>query len=64
MKTEYQLKKERFIKEQNDKLRELANYGDTEIAHSEADKILCDILIEFGCEETVKLWDKIEKWYA
>lgn len=64
MKTEYQLKKEKFIKEQNDKLRELADYADTEVAHSEADKILCDILIELGYEETVHLWDKIEKWYA
>jgi hypothetical protein len=64
MKTEYQLKKERFIKEQNDKLRELINHPDTEVAHYEADLILCDILKEFGCEETVRLWESVEKWYA
>ena len=64
MKTEYQLKKERFIKEQNDKLIELADWHDTEIAHSEADLILCNILIEYGHEETVDLWKKINKWYA
>jgi hypothetical protein len=33
MKTEYQLKKEIFIKEQNDKLRELINHTDTKVAH-------------------------------
>ena len=64
MKTEYQLKKEKFIKEQNDKLRELADNADTEAAHSEADDILCNILIEFGLDETVDLWKKIDKWYA
>jgi len=64
MKTEYQVKKEKFIKEQNDKLRELANNGDTEIAHAEADLILCNILIEYGHKETVDLWKNIDKWYA
>jgi hypothetical protein len=64
MKTEYQLKKEKFIKEQNDKLKELANNSDTEIAHSEADLILCNILIEYGHKETVNLWKNIDKWYA
>lgn len=64
MKTEYQVKKEKFIKEQNDKLRKLADNGDIEIAHAEADGILCDILIELGLDETVYLWKKIDKWYA
>ncbi len=64
MKTEYQLKKEKFIKEQNNKLRKLADNSDTEIAHGEADLILCDILIEYGLNETVDLWKNINKWYA
>ena len=64
MKTEYQLKKEKFIKKQNDKLRKLADNADTEIAHAEADLILCDILIEYGLDETVDLWKNINKWYA
>jgi len=64
MKTEYQLKKEKFIKEQNDKLRKLVDNCDTEIAHSDADLILCDILIEYGLDETVDLWKNINKWYA
>lgn len=64
MKTEYQVKKEKFIKEQNDKLRKLADDMDIEIAHSKADDILCDILLEFGFDETVDLWNKIKKWYA
>ena len=64
MKTEYHLKKEKFIKEQNDKLKKLADNGDTEIAHAEADLILCNILIEYGHEETVDLCKNIDKWYA
>ena len=64
MKTEYQLKKEIFIKEHNYKLRELGNNADTEIAHAESDLILCNILIEYGHEETVNLWKNINKWYA
>lgn len=64
MKTEYQLKKEKFIQEQNDKLKKLADNNDTEVAHSEADDILCNILLEFGLDETVDLWKKINKWYA
>jgi len=64
MKTEYQVIKEKFIKEQNDKLRKLSNNGDTEIAHAEADLILCNILIEYGHKETVDLWKNINKWYA
>lgn len=64
MKTDYQVKKEKFIKQQNDKLRELANNVGTDIAHHEADLILCNILIEYGHEETVNLWRNINKWYA
>ena len=64
MKTEYQLKKEIFINEQNDKLKELVNNTDYEISHIEADKILCEILIEYGHKETVNLFNNLNKWYA
>lgn len=64
MKTEYQLKKEQFIKEQNNKLKELVNNSDYEMVHVEADKILCEILSYYGHEETVNLFNNLPKWYA
>ena len=39
--------------------------GDEEIAHIEADKILCDLLRTLGYEDVVAEWDAITpKWYA
>lgn len=37
---------------------------DKEIAHSEADDILCAFLISLGYKDVVSEWEKIEKWYA
>lgn len=37
---------------------------DTEEAHSEADGILCDLLIKLGCKDVVAEWHKVLKWYA
>ena len=38
--------------------------GDTEQAHSNADSILCDLLNSLGCEDVVKAFIKVDKWYA
>lgn len=38
--------------------------GDNEIAHIEADKILCKLLKEHGYELTVAAFENLEKWYA
>ena len=46
-------------------LRELQEkYGDPEFAHSEADSILCDLLIALGYDRVVQEWAKVPKWYA
>lgn len=37
---------------------------DTEMAHREADDVLCDLLCSLGYAEVVKAYNKIEKWYA
>jgi len=37
---------------------------DTEIVHSIADKVLCDLLLELGYELVVEEWKKVPKWYA
>lgn len=42
---------------------EVAN-GDTEIAHSNADDILCDLLMRLGYTRLVSLYHDVAKWYA
>ncbi len=38
--------------------------GDTEVAHSHADWVLCELLISLGYKDVVDALDKIDKWYA
>lgn len=37
---------------------------DEETAHYLADEILCDLLINLGYAELVKVYDSVPKWYA
>ena len=37
---------------------------DIEMAHGDADDVLCALLRDLGYEEIVVLWEKVEKWYA
>lgn len=37
---------------------------DTEMAHIQADEIICGVLEELGCKEIVDEYNKIYKWYA
>ncbi len=48
-----------------EQMRELqSKSGDTQINHSEADKILCECLRSLGCERLVQEWERVPKWYA
>jgi len=38
--------------------------NDYESAHSNADGLLCDLLLELGYDEVVEAWDGVGKWYA
>lgn len=51
-------------KEIIEKLKELQGQGDIETIHSEADNLLCQLLIKLGYSDVVKEWELIEKWYA
>ncbi len=42
----------------------IAKYNDTEVAHYEADELLCDILKELGFEEGVEIFENMGRWYA
>ncbi len=50
-------------KELTIKLRGLGR-DDIEESHVEADKLLCEILIDLGYTESVKVYKAIPKWYA
>jgi hypothetical protein len=38
--------------------------NDIEVAHSDADQVLCDLLTSLGYEDVVEIWDRVGKWYA
>lgn len=57
-------KKADIIKEAVEKMKECVNNGDTEVAHIDADNILCDVLTQLGYKELVDLYEKVKKWYA
>ena len=46
------------------RLKELVDHPDTELAHEEADCILCEMLHTLGHTDLVEEWKKIKKWYA
>ncbi len=56
----------------NENLKELAlgmlevlrESEDTEMAHVEADKVLCVLLKHEGYEDVVEAFNKLKKWYA
>ena len=57
-------KKADIIKEAVEKMKECVNNGDTEVAHLDADDILCDVLTQLGYKELVDIYEKVKKWYA
>ena len=46
------------------RMREIAENSDTEAAHGEADKLMCDVLRSLGYSEGIDIFDSMEKWYA
>lgn len=47
-----------------DKLKQEQSRFDTEVAHAEADKVLCQLLTSLGYKDVVLEYLAIEKWYA
>ena len=45
-------------------LRTLQSSDDTEVAHAEADRVLCQFLTELGYPDLVAAYQRIDKWYA
>lgn len=38
--------------------------GATEVAHKQADQILCALLRSLGHGDVVDAWERIDKWYS
>jgi hypothetical protein len=47
-----------------ERLKEIKSNSDTEIAHQDADDVLCDLLSELGYGDVVEKYYEIEKWYC
>ncbi len=47
-----------------ERMKAAVNNGSTEIAHSDADDILCEFLVGLGHADLVEIYLDVEKWYA
>jgi len=45
-------------------MRSAASNHDTEVAHGDADDLLCMLLKELGFDELVAIFEDMDKWYA
>ena len=45
-------------------MQKFADDYDTEGAHSDADKLMCELLTELGYGEGVEIFKRMERWYA
>lgn len=52
------------IKVYKQKLQELHDSKDVEATHSEANELLCDLLVMLGYGDVVKEYRKLVRWYA
>lgn len=58
-------KKSQELKEKVvEKLKLIQLDDDREAAHSDADDVLCNLLIDLGFIDVVYEYNKVEKWYA
>lgn len=45
-------------------LKSCAANDDVEMAHSDADGVLCKLLGSLGYKDVVDTWEEVPKWYA
>jgi hypothetical protein len=55
---------EATIEQIKSQLRELQASKDPELAHGDADDLLCNLLGALGYSDVVAEWEKVGKWYA
>ena len=47
-----------------DKMMEIAANGNPEDMHSDADDLMCEVLIDLGYAAGIRVYDGMEKWYS
>ncbi|EGO4532899.1 hypothetical protein ITZ04_000791 [Escherichia coli] len=47
-----------------EKLKELQTWRDSEVAHEDADTVICELLESLGFADVVDEYAKVDKWYA
>lgn len=47
-----------------ERMRVIAEKGDKECQHSEADKLLCEMLLQLDYGQGVIVYDSMKVWYA
>jgi len=60
----YEIKVLNARQEALEELLEIAKSDDREIAHIDADGVLCQLLTTLGCKDVVDAYHNISKWYA
>lgn len=55
---------EALVEKYKSQLAALHDTHDVECAHSDADDILCNLLIDLGYKEIVEAYSLVPKWYA
>jgi len=45
-------------------MKECIDNGDTEVAHGNADDLLCNLLVELGYKKVIDVYNEVDKWYA
>jgi hypothetical protein len=52
--------KEKYLQ----KMKDVAKNHDAEVAHCDADDLLCELLKDLGYEEIIEAFESVDKWYA
>jgi hypothetical protein len=47
-----------------DRIKRHCSHGDIEIAHSDADDLLIELVRHLGYTQTADAWSNVDKWYA
>jgi len=56
--------KEKLQAEYVEKMKACVENDDTEVAHGDADDLLCEFLRKLGYNELVEKYLEVNKWYA
>ena len=47
-----------------DKMMEIASDGNPERMHSDANELMCEVLVDLGYAAGIRVFDNMERWYS